>query len=305
MWKYLLFQIAIHTLGRLPLRVGYALAEIVGRVAYLLTPGSRRAVIDNLTHAIGPGAAPEAVRAAARRVFVNVAKYYVDLVRMPRMDIQDFYDRRFRYEGFDEYVLPAVAEGKGVIILSLHLGNPELGVQGMLPRGVSVFALTEPLEPPRLHRLVDSLRASKGHEFAPVGYGGVKQAVRTLRRGGVVCLMGDRDIKGPKARLPFFGEETLVPTGPIDMALRSGATLIPSYALRTGSEGIEAILDAPMELERTGDMDRDVLTNTRRFLAWAEPKIRNHPDQWVVLESIWDQPQEAAAEPTAVAAEKS
>jgi lauroyl/myristoyl acyltransferase len=304
MLKYLLFQLGIQTLGRLPLRLGYALAEVIGRVAYFVSSGSRRSVIDNLTQVMGGNAGPAAVRAAARRVFVNVAKYYVDLVRMPRMDLQDFFDRRFHYEGFDEYLLPAVAQGKGVIVLSLHLGNPELAVQGMLPRGVSVFALTEPLEPERLHKLVDSLRASKGHTFAPVGYGGVKEAVRTLRRGGVVCLMGDRDIKGPKARLPFFGEETLVPTGPIEMALRSGATLIPSHSRRTGADRIEAYLDPPMELERTGDTERDVLTNTRAFLAWAETKIREHPDQWVVLESIWDHPQAAEERPAVAAAEK-
>jgi len=305
MAKYILFLLGIHTLGRLPLRAGYALAWLIGQVGYLVSSGSRRNVIDNLTHAMGPDASPSAVRAAARSVFVNVARYYVDLVRMPRMDVQDFYDQRFGYQGFDEYVLPAVAAGRGVIILSLHLGNPELSVQGMLPRGVSVFALTEPLEPERLHRLVDSLRASKGHAFAPVGYGGVKQAVRTLRKGGVVCLMGDRDIKGPKARLPFFGEETLVPTGPIEMAMRSGATLILSYSFRSGADRLDAILDPPMELERTGDRERDVLVNTRRFLAWAEDKIRRHPDQWVVLESIWDQPQPSKGKRAVAMAEKS
>lgn len=288
MWKYILFLIAIHTIGRLPLGVGYTAAEVVGRLGYRLFPGSRRNVINNLRHVMGKDTPEKKVRAAASMIFINIAKYYVDLVRMPHMDLDDFYRRRLRYFGLDEYLLPAVAAGKGVIVLGAHLGNPELAIQGTLPRGVKVFALTEPLQPPRLHRLVDSLRSSKGHTFAPVGFAGVKRAIQTLREGGVIALMGDRDIEGPKAILPFFGEETMMPTGPIEMALRTGATVIPCYCLRTKQGGIDAYLEQPLELERTGDMERDVLTNTQRFLALTERHLRQHPDQWVVLESIWE-----------------
>jgi KDO2-lipid IV(A) lauroyltransferase len=288
MWKYLLFLIAIHTIGRLPLSAGYALAGLVGRLSYWLSSGSRGNVISNLRHAMGEGASEGEVRAAARRVFVNVAKYYVDLVRMPYMNLDDFYSKRFRYYGFDEYLIPAVKAGKAVIVLSAHLGNPELAIQGMMPRGVKAFALTEPLEPERLHRLVDSLRSSKGHEFAPVGFAGVKRAIQVLRQGGVVALMGDRDIEGPKALLPFFGEETLMPTGPIEVAMRTGAVLIPSFCYRTGRYGIEAHLLPPMELERSGDNERDIRSHALRFLALLEEHIRKAPDQWVVLESVWD-----------------
>ncbi len=288
MWKYILFLIAIHTIGRLPLGVGYAAAEVVGRLAYRLSPGSRRNVINNLRQVMGKDAPDKKVRAAAYTIFINLSKYDVDLVRMPHMDLDDFYRRRLRYFGLDEHLLPAVAAGKGVIVLGAHLGNPELAIQGTLPRGVKVFALTEPLQPPRLHRLVDSLRSSKGHTFAPVGFAGVKRAIQTLREGGVIALMGDRDIEGPKANLPFFGEETMMPTGPIEMALRTGATVIPCYCLRTKQGGIDAYLEEPMELERTGDMERDARTNTQRFLALTERHLRQHPDQWVVLESIWE-----------------
>ena len=289
MWKYIVFLIAIHTLGRLPLRAGYAVAELVGRLAYRLAPGLRRNVLSNLRHVMGEDAPERDVRAAAQAVFVNVAKYYIDLIRMPRLDLDHFFQRRLRYYGFDEHLLPAVASGKGVITLSAHLGNPELGAQGMLPGGVQVFALTEPLEPPKLSRLVDSLRASKGHSFAPVGFAGVKRVIQTLRDGGVVALMGDRDIEGPKTSLPFFGKEAMMPTGPIEVALRTGAVVIPSFCLRTKEGGIEAYMEEPLEMERTGDMERDVRTNALRFLARLEKRLREHPDQWVVLESIWEE----------------
>ena len=288
MWKYFLFLIAIQTIGRLPLGFGYALAELAGRLAYRLVSGNRRNVISNLRRVMGAEAPEREVQAAARKVFVNVAKYYVDLVRMPHMNLDDFYRRRFRYYGFDEYLLTAVAEGKGVIVLSGHMGNPELAVQGMLPRGVKAFALTEPLQPPRLSRLVDRLRASKGNVFAPVGFAGVKRVIQTIRAGGVVALMGDRDIEGPRASLPFFGEEALMPVGPIEVALRTGAPLLPCFTIRTRGGNIEAFVEERLELQWTGDMEADARAGALLFLQRLERRLREHPDQWVVLESIWD-----------------
>ncbi len=79
-----------------------------------------------------------------------------------------------------------------------------------------------------------------------------------------------------------------MPTGPIEMALRTGATVIPTYCPRTKQGGIDAYLEEPLELKRTGDMERDARTNTQRFLARLERRLRQHPDQWVVLESIWE-----------------
>lgn len=288
MWKYFVFLIAVSIIGRLPLGAGYAIAEALGRVAYLVSSGSRRNVIGNLRHVMGPQTPERRLRAAAIRIFVNVAKYYVDLARMPHMDLDQFCEERFRYHGFEENVLPAIAEGRGVIVIGVHLGNPELCVQGLLPRGVKVLALTESLKPARLSRMVDSLRSSKGHTFVPVGVAGARLTIQRLRQGGVVCLMGDRDIAGPKALLPFFGEETWVPTGPIELALRTGAVVLPSFCIRSKGGTLDAYTEKPLELESTGDMERDVRTGTLRFLERVEPRIRANPDQWVVLESVWD-----------------
>lgn len=301
MLKYALFQISLHTLAYLPVGILYPLVRFIADLIYLLAPGPRRNVSDNLRHVLGPEAPAPTLRAAARQVFRNVALYYADLIRMPRMDLEDFFARRLRYHGLDENLMPAVRAGAGVIVLSGHVGNPELAVQGLLPAGVKVFALTEPLKPPRLSRLVDRLRASHGHDFAPVGVGSVKRAVRTLKSGGVVALMGDRDIEGPRASLPFFGVEALMPTGPIEVALRTGATVIPSFSRRRAADRIDAYLEEPLELERTGDRERDARVNTLRFLERVERRLREDPGQWAVLEAVWQSP-EAAPSPPPIAA---
>lgn len=288
MWKYALFVLALYTLGRLPLPILYRLVSFMADLIYVLVPKLRHNVWDNLRHVMPAGTPKAQLRAAARRVFRNVALYYADLVRMPRMDIDDFFRRRFVFHGFDENLLPAVKAGKGVVMIGGHYGNPELAVQGLIPMGVRVLALTEPLKPPRLSRLVDGLRSSKGHTFAPVSVGSVKRVMQALRSGGVVALMGDRDIQGPKALLPFCGAETLMPTGPIEVALRTGAAVVPAFNVRTDRYNIEAYLEEPLELERSGDLERDVRLGTLRFLERLERRLRADPGQWAVLEAIWD-----------------
>lgn len=300
MGKYLFFLLALRTLGRLPLAILYPLAVLVSRLAYYLAPKARRNVFANLRHVM-PDAPEKEVRQAAKSIFENVVLYYADLARMPYMDIHGFLHERLEFYGLEEHVLPALERGNGVILLSGHLGNPELAVQGLLPLGIHAVALTEPQKPAALSRLMDNLRRSHGHDFGPVSMGMVKLAIQTLKKGGLVTLMGDRDIEGPRAVFPFFGTHTLMPTGPIEMALRTGATVIPSFSRRRNRRLLEAFMEEPLSLERTGDREEDVRRGTMEFLERLERRLREWPGQWMVLESVWDHVAETPAEAVSVA----
>jgi KDO2-lipid IV(A) lauroyltransferase len=288
MWKYLVFFAAFHTLGRLPVAVLYRLMSFAAWVAYYLARGARRNVLDNLRHVMPPGTPAAEVRRAARQVFRTVALYYADVAHLPWTDTGHLLRRRMVLHGLEENLFAAIKKGKGVIMLTAHYGNPELAAQGLVPLKVPVLALTEPLQPPRLSRLMDSFRSSKGHAFAPVSVGSVKRVMKTLKSGGVVALMGDRDIEGPRMLLPFCGVETYMPTGPIEVALRTGATVIPSFSHRRDTRIIEAYMEEPLFLERTGDFEADVRNGALRFLERFEKRLRADPGQWAVLESVWD-----------------
>lgn len=288
MWKYVLFQISLHTLGRLPVPLLYRIADAIGEACYFLLARQRRQVWANLRQVMGPDASQAQVRRAARQVFRNVARYYCDLVHMPRMNLEAFGRRRLHQYGWYENVVPALRTGRGIIMASAHFGNPELASQGILNGGVRVYVLTEPLQPARLSRLVDRLRSSVGHTFVPANLTNVKKALRILKAGGVVALMMDRDVQGPRARLPFCGKEALMPTGPIEMAMRTGAIVIPAFCHRRGLDEIDAYLEEPLEMVNTGNFQEDVRTNALRLLARFERHLRQDPGQWQVLEPIWD-----------------
>lgn len=287
MWKYLLVLLSVRLLGRLPLRVLYGMAAVAGDLVYVLAVPLRHNVWDNMRHVMGPDTPKKELRRAAREVFRNAFRYYADLIHMPRMSLDHFFHQRLTYHGFDEYVLPAILEGKGVIITGAHFANPELAVQGLLGRRVKVVALTEPLHPPALSRLLDSQRASKGHTFLPVSLASVKTVIRTVKGGGVVALLFDRDIEGKSIRVPFCGTPARVPVGAVELAMRTGANLIPTFPYRRGHDSIEAFFEPPLELVNAGNHDSDLKENVRRLLERFEPHLRRDPGQWAVLEAVW------------------
>jgi len=288
MLKYLLFLAVFKVLGRLPITVLYRIATAVAAVAYIAAPRARANVWDNLRHAMPCDTPKREIRQAARQVFRNVALYYADIARLPHLDAHQFFDHQLVTFGLEEHLMSAVKSGKGVIILTGHYGNPEMAAQALVPLGIHALILTEPVQPPPLSRLMNSFRSSQGLRFTPVGVGSVKRVMQTLRQGGVVALTGDRDIHGPREMLPFFGVETLMPTGPIEVALRTGATVIPCFSVRKKHGRFEAYMETPLDLTPTGDLREDVRRGELQFLERFERRVRERPEQWAVLESVWN-----------------
>src|SRR3990172_7090159 len=108
MLKYLFFLALFKVLGLLPLPALYRVAYGVGDLGYMLFPGVRANVWDNLRHVFPPGTPKRTIRRAARQVFRNVALYYADMAAIPRIDVQELFDKRLGVNGLFELLIPAV-----------------------------------------------------------------------------------------------------------------------------------------------------------------------------------------------------
>ncbi len=285
MWKFWVLLAVYVLIGRLPVRLRYAIARFLSDNVYRLRPGLQAALQDNMRHVLGPTASDEEVDRAARQVARNAGRYYADLVGMPRLDPHKLYQRSIRLDGL-EYIQDAIARGRGVVLVSAHYGNPELAVQALAAVGIHVLAFTEPLRPPALSHLTHRLR-NRHHDFRTVGVGAVKEAVRRLRGGGVVCILCDRDIQHNGIEVDFLGSRLRVPPGAVDLAMRTNAEVIPAWVTRLRGYRLNAAIGPPLPLVRTGDHDRDLQVNMQRLLALFEPVLRRDPTQWFVLERLW------------------
>lgn len=283
MLKYWLFRLASFALPLLPASVCYGLASLPGDLAYLLAPGARNVVCCNMRQALGPTADERRVRRAARQVFRNAVKNYVDLFRLPRFDLE-YLNRNLAIHGL-EYFERALEQGKGIIIATAHLGNFDLVAQVLAARSHRFTVLVEVLQPEPLFRLVTGLRTSRGLCFLPIGPGGLRATLRSLQRGEIVGVTCDRYIRGSGMRVRFLDKEATLPTGAVDLALRTGAAVLPAFSIR--QDGGRFALYIEPALSFTISNGSELKENMQRLVVPMEKYIRGYPEQWVIFRPVW------------------
>ena len=186
-----------------------------------------------------------------------------------------------------EYLFDAWDQGCGVLLVSAHLGNPEIITQALGPFELAPMVLTEPLQPPRLHEFVHRVREHAGVAFVPANRPGIRRAVAHLRAGGVLGMLADRDVLGSGRPIPFFGERAVLPWGAVELARRTGAPLVTGFVYRSGIASYRVVLAPPLDIPRTTDRDADIREGMQLVVARLEQGIRRAPEQWFALSPVW------------------
>jgi KDO2-lipid IV(A) lauroyltransferase len=270
----------------LPRPAAYAIARFAAGLAYRFREGARANVQDNMRHVLGPSASQDKVDAAGREAFRNVARYYVDLIRIGRTDLRAMLGKQVRLHNLERLKAP-MEQGRGAVAATAHFGNMELAVQVSALVGVETLVLAEPLQPPAFAEAMSKLRSRYGVRYEDVSFGAVADALRHLRAGKCLAIACDRDIQGNGEPVEFFGVETSVPLGAVELASRTGAALIPCYCHRAADGGFDIFFEEELPLVKTGHAKADALVNARRLLDRAETWISADPGQWMPLERIW------------------
>ena len=286
MLTYLLFKTASLVMPALPVSLAYGLGWLAGEVAFHLAAGPRRGITSNLRRVLGPEASAEQLTAAVRGVFHTAVYNYIDMFRIPHLPPAEL-EKRVDIQNADAF-LQTNAQGKSIIIATCHLGNTDLLIQISAAWGIPVTVLVEQLTPPQLLDLVLKLRGSQGLTFLPATPKALREIVRTLKAGGVVTVAGDRDIQHRGLLVPFFGEEARMPTGPIELALRTGAAIIPIFGLRLPNRRYRITIESALALDTAGPEDAALARNLSKLVRVMERHIGEHPEQWTVFEPLWD-----------------
>jgi phosphatidylinositol dimannoside acyltransferase len=267
-----------------PLRFGYFLAACGGNIFSLLSDGRRKTVSNNMQRAIGKQENTRLIQQKVRQVFRNAAKNYFDILKLSQINWHDL-DSKVKIIGMS-HLTGAVNEGKGVIIATAHLGNFEFGAHAVASQGIDMLILVEAFNSTPFLRKLAALRRGKRVRVVPTDIGGMKDAFQTLRRGGTVTIVCDRDIEGNGIKTQFLGQETSFPVGVVDLALRTGAAIIPIFSLRQSNNTTNIFIEPPLILSDIRDRDQALKVNLDRLVAVLEKYIRAYPEQWVVLEPL-------------------
>lgn len=283
LWNNLLF-VLLRTVAWLlpwvPLDLLYRLAEVAGTCAYYLVPNARRAIHENIAQVIGASPTSPRVRCLAREAFRTDARNWVDTLRIRDVTSGELLER-VQVEGW-EYLDAALAEGKGAILLGMHLGNFDLVGQILLARGYQLTVPAEHMKPEALFQFLMEGRRSKGAQLVAVDQA-PRELLRALRAGTIVGVTGDRYVAGKGIAVPFFGKQAVLPRGPVSLARLSGAPLLLGYGVRLASNTFRGYVSPPIHLARHID-DAEAMQS---IVGLMEGAIREHVGQWLVFSPVW------------------
>jgi len=284
-WRWRAFKLVQSLVERLPRAWAYALAVIAARFAWWFSPLARPRLEYNLKVAC-PELTPAELRRTSRLNFRNHAKAYADLMMLPRMKVESM-GPLLHVEGL-EYLEQARAIGKGVMVVSCHMGSYEVAsaIWSATLTPVSFFA--EELEPRALYEWYRDTRARLGISVLPLHLGGLRKVTQALKEQEMVITAIDRDITGTGHMMPFFGRPAPIPLGPAAIALRLGTPLLPVCVYRLPDDTYRAEGTPPVIAQSTGDARADEIRVTQELVRQIEGFIRKHPDQWHVPHRIWE-----------------
>ena len=285
---YLEYGVALTILklfGLLPrglaLRAGYA----VGAIAHAVLPHLRRHAETNLRIAFPE--MPEHERERIKRnVFRNLGRLLGEVTQFPKLN-RDNVKNVVTYEGLEHYV-NAVNSGRGVILLTGHIGAWELSVFAHSINGYPMSFLKRNVDNPLVERLGEQYRSRFGNRSIDKK-GSVREIIKTLKSGGVIGILADLNTSRDEGVFcDFFGTPACTTAGVATLALRTGALVVPGYLLWDEAAQIHRLhFEPPVEMIDTGNQKEDVQTNTARYTKVLENVIRRHPNQWLWIHRRW------------------
>jgi lauroyl/myristoyl acyltransferase len=281
-----LYRFLARWIPRLPRRLSYTLADVVGAAVYYGHRPTREAVAHNQQRALGASASPAAVGTSTRRALQNLTRTYIDEFRLPAMHADEI-KAAVTINGL-EFLEAARAKGKGVILASAHYGAPHIVGQLLAILGYPTTVVVEHVQPEALFEFLTAQRSSHGLNLIPIDKPLIG-LIRTLRKeNGVVGLVVDRDVSGTGVLLPFMGETTRVADGAVQLARRTGSAIVVAFCRRIANHRYEAFILPELDLSNLPDDDAEATrVGTMRLMHQLETFIRTDPSQWIMTTPLW------------------
>jgi KDO2-lipid IV(A) lauroyltransferase len=256
----------------------------IGRLAHLLDASHRRVVRQNLrfTHPQWPA---ERIRRMTRGVFENIGATLMEILWITRLDRRGVLDGVLR--SGEAHVQNALDRGRGLILISAHLGNWEMALQyASCYFRVPVHVVAKPL---RFKPLQDWIHRFRSRFGARIIYkqGSLAELAKALGRREVVCLLVDQSRRSEGLEVTYFGRRVATTPAVAMLALRYRSPVLPVFCVRDSAGALWMRADPPLEILRTGDLKADLLANTQRVTDAVERAVRRTPEQWFWVHKRW------------------
>ncbi len=283
--EFALVWLLVKLLGLPPRAVARRIGAGIGWLAFVGVPRLRRTGMENLALAF-PGKPASERKQILRNVYRSLGWQLAEFCQMPRYSLEQA-NRFIRYEGLEHY-LAARDRGKGVLVLTGHIGAWELSSFYHSLAGYPMGMVIRRLDNPLVDRLVNGIRCQHGNrvlhkdDFA-------RGLIAAMRGGETVGVLMDTNMTPPQGVfVDFFGHSACTAAGVARIALRTGAAVLPGYLTWESAENRYVLhFLPPLRLVSSGSDELDTVANTQLFTKALEGVIRRYPEQWLWVHRRW------------------
>jgi Kdo2-lipid IVA lauroyltransferase/acyltransferase len=269
----------------LPEKAQLSAGKFIGRIAFILLRSRRSVALSNIKR-VFTNLSDEEIRATAKSNFEKLGTNVIEFLLMPFINDKEM-PERFTVEG-KEFFEEALHKGKGAIALGFHFCNWE--VTGIISKllGHNIVALARPLKKRfLLNSFLNQLREATGLTII-VNENTGRAVLRLLKENEIVAILADqREKRSRGVFVELFGTKVPTSKGTAMIAMKTGAPVIPVYAVRRGFLQYAFVCGRPIEMERTGNIGELVEKNTRKINAFLECIIIQYPDEWFWVHRRW------------------
>jgi len=276
---------ALWGLSRLSLEQALRFGERIGAVLYRVLRTPRRLALEHLRLAFGDTVSPATREHLARSSFINIARCFSELAKIDEVHAR--IDGYFDVEGW-EHAEAVLAESKGALIVTGHIGNWELLAAYFAWRGLPVVAIARRVYTERLNTLLVDFRGRQGVEtILRESPNSSRQILRALKNNALLAMLIDQDTHTPSVSVPFFGRLARTPAGAASVAVRRELPALAVFIQRRAEGGHRITIHPPFTIQRSDDIEADIRVLTKEFNLALEAQIRRNPVEWVWWHRRW------------------
>lgn len=295
---------------RLPFLIVYKLGDIFGDFFYIISPKRRMKTLNELSR-IFQNLNRKAIKKIVRASYRNLIKNELDVFLYPyfSQEYKNNIERWTTIEGL-ENLQKAASLGKGILLIHTHFGNPQMLIPALGGRGYRINQIgRSPLD---FARFVESQLSSEDknindpfirppskvylkifelvkqyEEKLPANFIYIHQsslpAFRALQRNEILAIAIDGRGGARRVIVTLFGRKVSFAAGPLFIALKTDAVVLPVFVLRLKDNSHKVIIHEPMLLERGYDFEQNLQINAQKIANLLSEYILKYPCHYARL----------------------
>jgi KDO2-lipid IV(A) lauroyltransferase len=266
----------------LPMVLVRACGGAIGRAAYVFDRFHRRIALANLAHAF-PTRTESERRAIARAMFVHFGSLLLELIRFGTLTNEQMLALT-EIEG-EERVLQAYQRGRGILYFTGHFGYWEMHAIAQPLRVRPLAVMARPLDNPHLNEMLERIRTRTGNSVI-YRQGAIRKVMRELAANHAVAILIDQHLHSNAVYVEFFNRPAATTSALASLALRTGAAVIPVFALPMPRGRYKFVFERPVPPPREDSPDA-VREFTQRCTDVLEMYVRRDPGLWLWMHRRW------------------